>query len=142
MIWIESSEQARIDGILKASGGFPIGYSGGGSGGGILIVASRLTGADTAVLSADGSNPSGTYGGPGGGGRIVVATGLTTTERGRLLSGVPSRHFAATHPVFQGATSVAPASVGPDYTDEEWRTPQPGSVLFITSAGGTILLVR
>ncbi len=141
MIWIEVAEQARMDGRLSASGGLPLGSSGGGAGGGIVVVAPRFTGAETAVLRADGSNPGGTYGGPGGGGRVVVAVGLSVQERGKLLAGQPIKKFSMSHPAYEGDWSVG-VGVGPDYTDEEWRTPLPGTFLFLKTFGGTQLMIR
>ena len=59
-----------INGTVSANGyGYFGGYSGGGSGGSVLIIADTLAGAG--VITANGGNSNGSYGGGGGGGRVA-----------------------------------------------------------------------
>lgn len=114
LIWLEVDGVATIDGTLSANGNWTShAYGGGGSGGGIFLVADRLLGAETARLKADGGNAVywTDYGGGGGGGRIAVWTRTamesiqaladTGDVQGGLLVVEPDPP-----PTFNGTTSV------------------------------------
>ena len=142
VIWVEAKEKVQLDGVLKANGGIPDSCCGGGSGGGIFVSTPRLSGGETALLSANGGRAGNGQGGPGGGGRILVAVGLTSLEIEKLMMGLPAKNISLTHPAYHGSLTVDPSPIGPDYTDFEERSPQPGSALFCTGDAGTVMMVR
>ncbi len=70
-IWIESTGSVVLNGGLLANGDPGIGtHAGGGSGGGIYIKCSAISG--SGIASAGGGQGIGLWGGGGGGGRIAV----------------------------------------------------------------------
>ena len=72
LIKLNAGGTISIDGVLTADGAAPVGgYSGGGAGGGISLIADSIDGAGT-ITATGGIPASGTRGGGGGGGCVYL----------------------------------------------------------------------
>lgn len=103
-----------LNGTITADGGSGVSYSGGGSGGGIHVVCTRIRGAG-GLLSANGGSGaiSSGAGGGGGGGRIAVwrAFDDLTSVSNAVLGGVGGIQNGATGTVVWGWGAFPPAGV-------------------------------
>jgi len=80
LVHAELNGPAVVDGTITANGGQSVCYAyGGGSGGGVFLKCSSLSGSASGVLRANGETPDlsgGAHSGGGGGGRVVVWHGF------------------------------------------------------------------
>ncbi len=74
LIWIETTGETRVDGLLDVSGSFPTGTTGGGGSGGGIYLRCRIFSGDGELRAqgGDGDTAGGQWSGGGGGGRIAV----------------------------------------------------------------------
>jgi hypothetical protein len=135
----ELTGRAKVDGSLTANGGPAYGAYGGGSGGGILIRCQVFSGGLNGQLSAKGGN-GGTRGGGGGGGRISVLMGISAKDQDQLLHNEPvgSLTISTNHIPFQGQSLINGGLAG---TDKGFAGAS-GTVFFLTSIRGTVLMLR
>lgn len=140
LIRVDAQRNIQLDGQIVADGCAGIGayrYTGGGSGGGILISCNRFLGSETALLSARGGN--GGASGGGGGGRIAVwHKRMPTHLQAKLLTGITGTAITSmTNPAdYLGQVNVGGGT---------GSTPvaQPGSIWFIMPPPpGAMVLVR
>jgi len=138
-IRIEAGDAVLMNGTMTADGEDAGYYAGGGSGGGIWIIAKTFSGSGT--LSAEGGN-SNNKGGAGGGGRIAVWHGgpygeaiRAQLEQDQTVAGVTVTNeytgFAGTLSVTNGILGQNPGELG--------------TVAFLyyeASASGTAIIIR
>jgi len=159
-IRIEAGGSIRLDGTLSADGGNSVvfGYDpGGGSGGGITVMAARFQGGAGGQISANGGDataagvPAYRWAGGGGGGRIAVWYGVPESKRAAILAGlsVPGLSVTSSYDRFEGALSASNGLgwaelYDPGYPPAPGDDAEPGTAMFLTvsASAGTLILVR
>ncbi len=154
LIHIEAVGEIRLNGIIDADGGNG-GYhrdhgAGGGSGGGVFLLAQRVTGSGTGLISVRGGFARGQNAGGGGGGRIAIWTGISGRTAPLLLDMLQAGHMPAGTVV---ESESLPNGLAGDFTEvihldggdpssDSATAGEPGTFRWIAVRQGTLFMVR